>query len=81
MCPAEAAGYGAEVTQAGVLAHHRSRWWSSEFAMKKARRRNGRLCSLSSGAGRYAVTASSGANCVSIFAEALKKSWIDWLKR
>ncbi len=32
-------------------------------------------------ANSYAVTGSGAANCVSIFAEALKKSWIDWLKR
>lgn len=27
------------------------------------------------------ATSACGANCVSIFAEALKKSWSDWLKR
>ncbi len=39
------------------------------------------LLSLPGRALRYAVAASIGANCVSIFAEALKKSCSDWLKR
>ena len=38
------------------------------------------VCSLFCVAAGYAVTA-SGANVVSIFADALKKSWIDWLNR
>ena len=41
------------------------------------------LCSLPVALGRAAAyaTAAGSANFVSIFADASKKSWIDWLKR
>ncbi len=39
------------------------------------------LCAFAVNSNSYAETADSSANFVSIFAEALKKSWIDWLKR
>ena len=39
------------------------------------------VCCLLFGLPSYAPTAAGSANCVSIFAEALKKSCSDWLNR